>query len=74
MTRTIDAIFVDGVFRPAQPVPLRENERVRITVETMDDNGVPRATAVERLRAGFGKLRLDLDARAMDREAWHARD
>ncbi|MEZ6233659.1 MAG: antitoxin family protein [Phycisphaerales bacterium] len=74
MTRTIDAIFVDGVFRPAQPLPLRDNERVRITVETVEENGLPRAMAIDRLRTGFGKLRLDIGPDAMDREGWHARD
>jgi predicted DNA-binding antitoxin AbrB/MazE fold protein len=34
MPLTVEAIFENGVLRPTQPLPLKENERVRITVET----------------------------------------
>ena len=30
---TIDAIFQNGVFRPAAPVALAENQRVRLQIE-----------------------------------------
>jgi len=33
MTITIDAIYEDGVLRPAEPLPLAEHEKVRVTVE-----------------------------------------
>ena len=29
---TIDAVFEDGIFRPVTPIPLAQNQRVRITV------------------------------------------
>jgi predicted DNA-binding antitoxin AbrB/MazE fold protein len=34
MTITIEAIYEDGVLKPAQPLPLKEHERVQITVQT----------------------------------------
>jgi predicted DNA-binding antitoxin AbrB/MazE fold protein len=36
MTITIDATYEDGVLKPAQPLALREHERVRVTVEQQD--------------------------------------
>ena len=33
MTITIDATYENGVLRPAEPLPLSENEKVRVTVE-----------------------------------------
>ena len=35
MKLNVDAIFDGGVFRPVQPVPLRDQERVRLEVESM---------------------------------------
>ena len=32
MTLTVEAIYEDGVLKPAQPLPLREQERVQITI------------------------------------------
>ena len=33
MSITVEAIYENGVLRPAQPLPLKEQEKVRITVE-----------------------------------------
>jgi predicted DNA-binding antitoxin AbrB/MazE fold protein len=33
MTLTVDAIYANGVLKPAQPLPLQEHEKVRVTVE-----------------------------------------
>ncbi len=33
MNLTIEAIYENGVLKPAQPLPLQEHEKVRITVE-----------------------------------------
>jgi len=32
MTITVEGIYQDGVLKLAQPLPLQENERVRVTV------------------------------------------
>ncbi len=41
MNLTIEAIYENGVLKPAQPLPLKENETVRITIE-------PRLSRAER--------------------------
>jgi predicted DNA-binding antitoxin AbrB/MazE fold protein len=33
MAITIEAVYENGVLKPAQPLPLKENEKVRITIE-----------------------------------------
>ena len=33
MTLTVEAIYENGVLKPTQPLPLKEHEKVRITVE-----------------------------------------
>jgi len=46
MVRTTEAIFTNGVLKPTEPLNLREQERVRITVEQL-----PEPTEEERARA-----------------------
>ena len=33
MTITIEATYENGVLKPAQPLPLKEHEKVRVTIE-----------------------------------------
>jgi predicted DNA-binding antitoxin AbrB/MazE fold protein len=32
MTLTVEAVYENGVLKPAQPLPLKEQERVQVTV------------------------------------------
>jgi predicted DNA-binding antitoxin AbrB/MazE fold protein len=34
MTVTVDAVYQDGVLKPVQPLPLAENECVRVTIQS----------------------------------------
>ena len=34
MVKTIEAVFDGAVFRPIEPIPLKPNTRVQITIET----------------------------------------
>jgi predicted DNA-binding antitoxin AbrB/MazE fold protein len=34
MSLTVEAVYENGVLKPAQPLPLKEREKVRVTVET----------------------------------------
>jgi predicted DNA-binding antitoxin AbrB/MazE fold protein len=34
MPITIEAVYENGVLKPVQPLPLKEQERVQITIET----------------------------------------
>jgi predicted DNA-binding antitoxin AbrB/MazE fold protein len=36
MTLTIEAVYENGVLKPIHPLPLKEQERVRITVQQGD--------------------------------------
>ena len=36
MTKTVDAVFDGEVLRPAEPLELQANTRVRITIETTE--------------------------------------
>lgn len=38
MTAAVEAIYEDGLLRPLQPLALPEHARVRISVETMDED------------------------------------
>jgi predicted DNA-binding antitoxin AbrB/MazE fold protein len=49
MALTVEAVYENGVLKPAQPLPLREQERVRLQVDTMED-------AVQRVRATAGLI------------------
>jgi predicted DNA-binding antitoxin AbrB/MazE fold protein len=40
MTFTIDAVYENGVLKPAQPLPLDEHAQVRVTVEQRADGPV----------------------------------
>jgi predicted DNA-binding antitoxin AbrB/MazE fold protein len=33
MPITVEAVYEDGVLKPAEPLPLKEHEKVRVTVE-----------------------------------------
>jgi predicted DNA-binding antitoxin AbrB/MazE fold protein len=35
MTLTIEAIYENGVLKPIQPLPLKEHERVQVTVQVI---------------------------------------
>jgi predicted DNA-binding antitoxin AbrB/MazE fold protein len=35
MTITVEAVYENGVLKPCDPLPLKEHERVRVTVENM---------------------------------------
>ncbi len=34
MTITVEAVYENGVLKPTEPLPLKEQERVHLTVET----------------------------------------
>ena len=56
MTETVEAIYRGGVFIPTQKLCLRDEQRVRLTVETIDEPERDRAAAVARLKAGITSM------------------
>ena len=64
MTITVEAVFEHGVLKPVQPLPLKEQERVRVTLHTAADI----QAAVGRVRATAGLIPCS-DAALIDRVA-----
>ena len=49
MSLTIEATYENGVLKPCQPLPLKENEKVRVTVEAAVGQTAPSADEAERI-------------------------
>jgi predicted DNA-binding antitoxin AbrB/MazE fold protein len=73
MTQIIEAIYTDGVLKPTAELPLRDNQRVRLTVETMDETNTDREAAVTRLKAGIASMRFFSEGPLPGREELHDR-
>jgi predicted DNA-binding antitoxin AbrB/MazE fold protein len=73
MTQTIEAVYADGVLKPAVELPLRDNQRVRLTVETIDEVNVDRQAAIARLKAGIASMRFFSEGPLPSREELHDR-
>jgi predicted DNA-binding antitoxin AbrB/MazE fold protein len=52
----VEAIYSNGVFIPTQKLGLRDEQRVRLTVEKIDEPNGDRAAAVARLKAGIASM------------------
>lgn len=52
MTITVEAIYENGVLKPAEPLPLREHEKVRVSVQTPADV----QKALEAVERGYGLI------------------
>jgi predicted DNA-binding antitoxin AbrB/MazE fold protein len=53
MAITVEAVYENGTLKLTQPLPFKEQERVRVTVETQAS---PIASAVDRVRATAGLI------------------
>ena len=73
MTQTIEAIYTDGVLKPTGELPLRDNQRVRLTVETTDETNMDREAAVTCLKAGIASMRFFSEGPLPSREGLHDR-
>jgi predicted DNA-binding antitoxin AbrB/MazE fold protein len=74
VTQTIEAIYTNGVLKPTAELPLRDNQRVRLTIETIDESNMDREAAVARLKSGIASMRFFSDGPLPSREALHDRD
>jgi predicted DNA-binding antitoxin AbrB/MazE fold protein len=70
MTQIIEAIYTDGVLKPTAELPLRDNQRVRLTV---DETNTDREAAITRLKAGIASMRFFSEGPLPDREELHDR-
>ena len=51
MEQTLDAIYDGEVFRPEKPLDLKENIRVRLTVETSQEGKHPKRSFLQTARS-----------------------
>ena len=73
MTQKVDAIYTDGVLKPTRELSLKDNQRVRLTVETIDDPCRDRQAAIGRLKAGIESMRFFSEGPPPSREELHDR-
>jgi predicted DNA-binding antitoxin AbrB/MazE fold protein len=73
MTQKVDAIYTGGVLKPTRDLCLRENQRVRLIVETIEEPNRDRAVAIARLKAGIASMRFFSEAGLPTREKLHDR-
>lgn len=77
MTRTIEAVYSNGVLTLCEPLPLDDQQRVEVTVRSIDPAGTgsqSREEAVKRMVEGFDKMRLRINGKLPTREQLHERD
>jgi predicted DNA-binding antitoxin AbrB/MazE fold protein len=58
MTRITEAVFSGGVLKPVGDLALRESERVRVIVQSLEDAQVDRSAALQRLLAGINGMQF----------------
>jgi len=83
MTRVVEAIYEDGVLKPVEALELREQQRVRVTIEPLDgrEKGGPpnagtedqRGAAVQRLFEVMDQSTLSLTGPLPTRDELHER-
>lgn len=73
MAQTTEAVFTHGVLKPATDLGLREQQRVRITVEPTEEGRGDRDAAVARLKEGIASMRFFSKGHLPTREELHDR-
>ena len=73
MTQKVEAIYTGGVLKPTRELSLRDKQRVRLTVETIDEPEKDREAAIARLKAGIASMRFFLVLPLPSREELHDR-
>lgn len=73
MRTTNEAIYTDGVLKPTVELPLRDKQRVRLTVETIDGINKDREAAVACLKPGIASMRFFSEGPLPSREELHDR-
>jgi predicted DNA-binding antitoxin AbrB/MazE fold protein len=75
MAQFTGAVYTNGVLKPKEELMLREAQRVRLIVETLDDDAGPgdRRAAFERLLAGIEGMNFFSRERLPSRDELHDR-
>ena len=73
MTQKVEAIYTGGVLKPTAELSLRDEQRVRLTVETIDEPERDREAAIARLKAGIASMHFFSEGPLPSREQLHDR-
>jgi predicted DNA-binding antitoxin AbrB/MazE fold protein len=73
MTQKVEAVYTGGVLKPTRELSLKDNQRVRLTVETIDEPSGDRQAAIARLKAGIASMRFFSAGPLPSREELHDR-
>ena len=74
MILKVDAIHTAGVLKPTRDLPLRENQRVRLIVQPIEEPERDRTAAIARLKAGIASMHFFSDGPLPTREQRHRRE
>lgn len=74
MMPTIEAIYANGVLKPTADLHLREQQRVRLILEPIQDVPADRQAALARLKAGIASMQFFSEGALPTREELHDRD
>jgi predicted DNA-binding antitoxin AbrB/MazE fold protein len=74
VTQKVEAIYTGGVLKPTRDLCLQDQQRVRLTVETIEEPVSDREAAVDRLKAGIASMRFFSEGPLPSREELHDRD
>ena len=69
----VDAIHTAGVPKPTRDLPLRENQRVRLIVQPIEQPAQNRTAAIARLKAGIASMDFYSHGALPTREQRHHR-
>lgn len=73
MTQNIEAVYSGDVLKPDREFGLRELQRVRLLVETIDDEAEDREAVLAHLRAGIARMQFFSKGPLPTREELHDR-
>ena len=74
MILKVDAIHTAGVLKPTRDLPLRENQRVRLIVQPIEEPEQNRTAAIARLKAGIASMDFFSDGPFPPPEQRHRRE
>ena len=73
MTQITEAIYTQGVLKPTAELDLREEQRVRLVVQPLDEPPADCAVALARLKAGIASMQFFSNGRLPTRAELHDR-
>ena len=73
MTQVTEAVYSHGVLKPIAELDLREDQRVRVIVESLEDPREDRVSALARLKAGIAGMQFFANGRLPTRANLHDR-